>query len=177
MFHKVLVAMDTSVIGKYVFNKALSVAQANNANLMLLHVLSNEEIGSTNTPIFPGLEYYPPVIERNLELYQEQLEAFERQGLELLRSHTDIATSAGISTEFTQLYGSPGRVICNIAQNWGAELIVMGRRGRSGLSELLLGSVSNYVLHHAPCSVLIVQNSANITTSTSVEAEQITTVS
>jgi nucleotide-binding universal stress UspA family protein len=30
----------------------------------------------------------------------------------------------------------------------------MGRRGRTGLSELFLGSVSNYVTHHAPCSVL-----------------------
>ncbi|MEO0350033.1 MAG: universal stress protein, partial [Cyanobacteria bacterium P01_A01_bin.15] len=40
---------------------------------------------------------------------------------------------------------------------WNADLIMMGRRGRSGFSELLLGSVSNYVMHHAPCSVLTVQ--------------------
>ncbi len=39
----------------------------------------------------------------------------------------------------------------------GADLIVLGRRGRTGLAEALLGSVSNYVLHHAPCSVLVVQ--------------------
>ncbi len=39
----------------------------------------------------------------------------------------------------------------------GADLIVVGRRGRSGLSELILGSASNYVLHHAPCSVLTLQ--------------------
>ncbi len=44
-----------------------------------------------------------------------------------------------------------------MARNCGADVIVMGRRGHSGLSELILGSVSNYVLHHAPCSVLIVQ--------------------
>ncbi|MDB9482953.1 universal stress protein, partial [Dolichospermum circinale CS-537/05] len=35
-------------------------------------------------------------------------------------------------------------------------LIMMGRRGRSGLAEFFLGSQSNYVLHHAPCSVQIV---------------------
>jgi hypothetical protein len=37
----------------------------------------------------------------------------------------------------------------------------MGRRGRTGISELLLGSVSNYVTHHATCSVLIVQGKDN----------------
>ncbi|CCQ49032.1 hypothetical protein CWATWH8502_2292 [Crocosphaera watsonii WH 8502] len=37
------------------------------------------------------------------------------------------------------------------------DVIVMGHRGISGLQEFFLGSVSNYVLHHAPCSVLIVQ--------------------
>ena len=43
------------------------------------------------------------------------------------------------------------------SQNWEADLIVIGRRGHQGLSEILLGSVSNYVVHHAPCSVLVVQ--------------------
>ncbi|NEO28803.1 MAG: universal stress protein, partial [Kamptonema sp. SIO4C4] len=35
--------------------------------------------------------------------------------------------------------------------------VIIGRRGRVGLSEILLGSVSNYVLHHAPCAVMVVQ--------------------
>jgi nucleotide-binding universal stress UspA family protein len=48
-------------------------------------------------------------------------------------------------------------MICQVAKDWGAELIMVGRRGNSGLSELILGSVSNYVVHHAHCSVLIVQ--------------------
>jgi nucleotide-binding universal stress UspA family protein len=64
----------------------------------------------------------------------------------------------GIKTEFTQIPGNPGQTIKKIAQNWDADLIVMGSRGRTGLSELVLGSVSNYVMHHAPCSVLIVHS-------------------
>ncbi|NEO65320.1 MAG: universal stress protein, partial [Moorea sp. SIO4G2] len=39
-------------------------------------------------------------------------------------------------------------------------LIVLGRRGLGGLKEMVLGSVSNYVVHHAPCSVLVVQGVA-----------------
>ncbi|MCZ8054719.1 MAG: universal stress protein, partial [Microcystis sp. LE19-12.2C] len=50
------------------------------------------------------------------------------------------------------------KTICKVAREENIDLIVIGRRGRSGLGELFLGSVSNYVLHHAPCSVLIVQH-------------------
>lgn len=175
MFHRVLVAMDTSAISDDVFNEALFIAKTNNANLMLVHVLSNEEVGRTNMPILPTLEYYPPAIERNLELYQEQIEACEQQGLELLRSHTQVATTAGVSTEFTQSYGNPGRIICDLARNWEADLIVMGRRGRSGLSELILGSVSNYVLHHAPCAVLVVQHPVHLSAK-NTQTQQVTTV-
>ncbi|MGA7934086.1 MAG: universal stress protein, partial [Kovacikia sp.] len=81
----------------------------------------------------------------------------EQEGLKLLQSYTEKATAAGVPTEFTQNAGNPGRKICDMVQTWGADLIILGRRGRSGLNELLLGSVSNYVLHHATCSVLTVQ--------------------
>lgn len=160
MFQKILVAIDTSKISQQVFDQAVSLAKANNANLMLAHVLTEEELGSP-MPILPSLEYYPSVQERNIELYQQQREALTRQGLELLRSRYTQAVAAGVTTEHTLNNGIPGQTICKLARTWQADLIVMGRRGRSGLSELILGSVSNYVLHHAPCSVLIVQHLIN----------------
>ncbi|MGP1384853.1 MAG: universal stress protein [Thainema sp.] len=43
-----------------------------------------------------------------------------------------------------------------LAKNWGADLIMMGSHGRKGLNEMLLGSASNYVVHHATCSVMVV---------------------
>lgn len=156
MFQTILVAVDTSKISKQVFDTALSLAKASNANLMLLHVVSEEELGSP-TPILPSLEYYPSVYEKNMELYQQQREAFTKHGLEMLRSRHQEAMAAGVNVEFRQLSGSPGRLICDLALAWKADLIVTGRRGRRGLSEFFMGSVSNYVLHHAPCSVLTVQ--------------------
>jgi len=53
--------------------------------------------------------------------------------------------------------GEPGREICALAQEWSADLILLGRRGMQGLGELLLGSVSNFVMHRANCAVLVVQ--------------------
>lgn len=52
--------------------------------------------------------------------------------------------------------GHPGRVICKLAADHEVEGIVMGRRGRGTLGELLLGSISHYVIHHASRPVIIV---------------------
>ena len=157
MFEKILVPLDVSQMSKQVFAQALSLAKTSNASLMLLHVLSPEEENSP-LPIPPNLTDIYPAIGNDLTLenWREQWEMFEHQGLEMLQSSAKEATDAGISTEYRQIPGSPGKSICKLARDWQADLIVVGRRGRSGLSELLLGSISNYVLHHAPCSVLIV---------------------
>lgn len=161
MFHKILVAMDQSEICEQVFEEAVALAKATNACLLLLHALSPLEDGYP-TPVYPGPDsLYPTLHDEALKNYTRQWESFERKGLELVRSHAERAIAAGLMTEFTQNTGDPGRTICQIARTWDADLIVLGRRGRSGLSEMLLGSVSNYVLHHAPCSVLTVQGLHN----------------
>jgi len=76
----------------------------------------------------------------------------------MLRSLADKATNAGVETTFHQSLGSPDRSICELAYELNVDLIILGRRGRCGLNELILGSVSNYVLHHAHCSVLTIQH-------------------
>ena len=56
------------------------------------------------------------------------------------------------------LQGSARQVIVEEAEDWGADLIVMGCRGLGAWNRLLLGSVSNAVVHHAKCSVEIVRH-------------------
>lgn len=157
MFHKILVAIDQSPLGEIIFGKALGLAKTLEAELMILHVLSADEAGSPQMPITAtGLRSSLTMEAAVFGAYQQQWQDYEEQGLEFLRSHVQIATDAGVKTEFTQTPGYPGRVICELAQNWQANLIVVGRRGTSSLNELFLGSVSNYVLHHAPCEILVV---------------------
>lgn len=160
MFHKILVALDTSTSNRSVFEEAIALAKAFQANLMLLHVLSPEEEGSPDASLLYTPEYYVGLgmSTEILEMQQKQWEEFANRGLEMLRSFTDEATAAGVRTEFTQIPGSPGRTVCEFARNGEFDLIVIGRKGRSGLAELFLGSVSNYVLHHASCAVLVVQS-------------------
>ena len=60
-----------------------------------------------------------------------------------------------ISTEV--LFGSPDSRIVETAEGWNADLIIVGSHGYSRWERLLLGSVSDSVVHHAPCSVLVVR--------------------
>ena len=158
MYQKILVAIDISDMRQKVVREAISLSQVKQTQIMLLHVLSTEEENSP-LPIPVNLtDLYPAAgNELTLEAWRAEWEKFERQGWIILEHHAQETQSAGIATEYKQISGSPGRIICKLAREWQADLIVMGHRGRSGLPELLLGSVSNYVLHHAPCSVMIAQ--------------------
>lgn len=51
--------------------------------------------------------------------------------------------------------GEPGPVICQLAAELSAQAIVIGSRGRGGLKRMVLGSVSDYVVRNAPCSVVV----------------------
>ncbi|MEH2208056.1 MAG: universal stress protein [Nostoc sp.] len=156
MFKKILLALDCSEMGKHIFEQGIALAKMTGASLFLLHVLSTEEEGSPYIPV-STFDYYPGMWNQVSESHIQEWEKWKNQGVEMLQSFCAQANTAAVNAEFRQIPGSPSRVICDLAGNWDADLIVIGRRGHSGLAELLLGSVSNYVLHHAPCSVYVVQ--------------------
>ncbi|MBD2461466.1 universal stress protein [Oscillatoria sp. FACHB-1407] len=176
MFQKILVALDNSNMGNRVFDEAVTLAKATNASLMLLHVLTPFEDNYPTMPVAPGLDsYYPAMYGEAIEEYAKRWHQYEEHALDFLRNRAASALNEGVTAEFSQNVGDPGRAICSLAGTWSADLIVMGRRGRSGLSEFVLGSVSNYVLHHAPCSVFVVQGQADARPADTTEQEAIAT--
>ena len=167
---KILVAVDRSQSSRAIFDSALSLAQTTGATLMLLHVMTKTETGY---PTLPTYSYYPMVDDRQYELYQQQFAKYQQWGLDFLQNLTEEATAAGVNTEYTQLTGNPGRMICELASNWSADLILVGSRGLKGLKEMFLGSVSNYVTHHAPCSVLIMRKPIDEESAGAISEEEI----
>ncbi len=154
MYSKILVGIDRSSQGRKVFESALELAQVLQAELNLLHVLSPE---AAENPI----SFSPYTLSYDPELFaefQQEWENFKKECLNLLEVWAQEAQEKGIKAEFTQCYGDPGSVICQQAQEWGADLIVIGRRGHSTLGELFLGSVSSYVIHRCHCAVHLVQS-------------------
>lgn len=160
MFNKILVALDDTAMSARILEEALTLAKQLNAHLMLLHVLSPVDphhFGVQSGGI--GIEgFYPILNEQAVNQYMKEWRAYEEQGIAQLQSYAREVAAEGITVEFTQNVGDPGDVICKVAATWDANLILMGRNRKSGISEIFLGSTSNYVLHHAPCSVLAVQS-------------------
>jgi nucleotide-binding universal stress UspA family protein len=159
MFNKILIAVDSSNMGQKVFQEGLAIAKTNQAEVLLIHVLSAEEENSP-LPIPPDItEFYPAAgNELTLESWRQQWELYETKGVEMLQQYVEKAEKQGVTVTSQQIAGSPGKTICQVAKKNNIELIVIGHRGLRGISEFLLGSVSNYVLHHAHCSVLMVHN-------------------
>ena len=159
MFKRMLVALDNSDTSVAVFRRALEMAEATESTLMLLHVHNPGEPGAPEPPFVLGVDYGADISQELWESYREQRYLYEQAQVNHLAELAQSAQSIGVAAEYTFNGGNPGRLICELATNWDADLILMGRRGHSGLSELVIGSVSNYVMHHAPCSVLIIQGS------------------
>ncbi|WAL60569.1 universal stress protein [Thermocoleostomius sinensis] len=156
MVEKILVALDESQSSELVFEEALTLAKQTDAQLLLLHVLSTDERdNSALTCLVP----YSTLMTREqlVQHYRAQRQQAEAEGLTMLRAWAEMAKSQGIHARFIQAIGNPRNLICDNARTWQADLIVMGRRNHSRLSEWWTGSISKHVSCHAPCPVHVVQ--------------------
>jgi nucleotide-binding universal stress UspA family protein len=74
-----------------------------------------------------------------------------------LSEAADVVKDAGVDVEVFARQGDPADAILDVAEETGADLIIVGNKGMTGAKRFLLGSVPNKVSHHAPCSVLIIR--------------------
>lgn len=151
MFHRILVAIDNLESSQAIFEQAISVAKSNQAELMILHVQSPFNDGYL-------VDSYLGITQLEFHEHMKQFRESEDIGIRMLKLLEEKAIAAGVTPEFTQNVGDPGKVICILAKTWNADLIAVGRHYTTGLNEFFIGSVSNYVLHHARCHVLVLQN-------------------
>ena len=139
----VMLAVDLTEESDPVAQRALSIAEANSAELHVVHVIEPLSLA------------YGGDVPMDLSTIQDQIH-------EQAKSHlATFATKLGIDAERQHLiFGRPESEIQRISEANGADLIVVGSHGRHGLA-LLLGSTANGVLHGAPCDVLAVRVGSN----------------
>ncbi len=157
-FKKIFAALDDSELGHRVLGQALELALANRAELMLFHCVAVSSAGEMALPIPVNLGMNVQLMNQAYQAQHLRLESEVKQSEGLLQNYCAAAANQGVQAEFDcKINADPGHCICESSQNWGADLIVLGRRGRTGIAEAVLGSVSNHVFHRAACSVLVIQ--------------------
>ena len=151
MFNRILVAIDHSKSSAAVFEKALNLAENNGSELMIQSVLAPFD------DVYP-MDPYVGLPTVDVYAYRDNWHKRESAGLEKLKVLEQEASAAGVPIEFTQSVGDPGKLICSLSETWSADLVIVGRRGLSSVSEFFMGSVSHYVLHHVSCDILVIKS-------------------
>ena len=145
MFKKIVVGTDGSDTAKEAVRQAVDLAK---------NVGATVNVVSAYRPVDEGR------LRRERQEVPEDLKWMvnPREDVEaLLREVTDEAKESGVSIEGFAREGEPADALIDVAEEEGADLIVVGNRGMTGASRFVLGSVPNKVSHHAPCSVMIVR--------------------
>lgn len=97
-----------------------------------------------------------PIFE-NTYAHLEELEVYlQDQSQQIIDAALARFAERGLQAGQLRLKGDPGRSIVDAADDLHCDLIVMGSRQHGSVQRLLLGSVSNYVLHHSACPVLMI---------------------
>ena len=171
MFKKILVALNKSLEASAVLDSALSMSQPG-SELLLLHFIDWQmqevspgiDLGTLYDINISGDRYdwSRQRLHQEVEICDLWLETLAKK----VRQHN-------ILCDRDCCIGNCNLGISNRAKEWGADLIIVGRRGHKNISEIFLGSVSNYVIHHAPCSVFVVQGSKSLELKTEMLAEEI----
>lgn len=156
MLQKILVAIDKSDISLQALEEAIALAKATQAQIKLIHVLDDRDPDQPTFPYISEFHDHTNLSNALLSTYHQDYQLFINRSWEWLNWQTNQATEAGLEASCDQPNGPAGHSICRSAKEWDADLVVIGSRCLMGLKELLLGSVSNYVVHHAPCSVHVV---------------------
>ncbi len=153
---KILLATDGSSESELATRTAVDLARMSDSELHVIHVLDGAPSPALLYPEAAdpeGIEMPDPVLEEDLERRAEQ------RSRELLDAEVERVQAVGGTVEQAHLMmGDAAREIVHLAEDVGAGLVVVGSRGRGGIRRALMGSVSDSVVRHAHCPVLVVRH-------------------
>lgn len=137
---KVLIPVNDSLTTQQTIKDIITYKEKFLPQLVLLHVI-NDQLAYRMIPDF------------QIEMVRENAEKAARKRLETLAAEL---REVGFEIELRLEFGAPRRVIPQIANDEEFQLLVIGRKAKSGeIRDVLFGSVANYVLHNVKCPVLL----------------------
>src|SRR2546423_3597821 len=143
MFRDMLVAVDGSSHAERALSEAIVLARQSEGSLTLVTVVPELTTWAVGAGFTPAVDYQP--LHDDLEReYREMLDAAQAK------------IPPEVPSRAVLLEGRPGQAIVSEAKSGSHDLVVMGSRGRGELRSMVLGSVSEEVLHASPVPVLVV---------------------
>ena len=147
MYEKILVAVDGSETSLQALSHAVELASAFGSTITLLSVVDRR--------MLPFSEEYGPEVQESQEgLTRRVVENLNEVTVELGESHPDIRIDTRVEG------GRPAKIIVDVAEEEGFDLIVMGSQGFGMIAGWFLGSVSNEVVHSCTKPLLIVKKTS-----------------
>jgi len=141
---KILLAIDDSKFSEAATQAVIRQMKPEGAEVCVLHVVE-------------ALLLMPDLRAGTMREIEASEERFRKRGRELAGRQAQQLKAAGFDARAAVKEGDHRAEIIDYANQWGADLIVLGSHGRKGLDRFLMGSVAEYVARHAKCSVQIVR--------------------
>jgi nucleotide-binding universal stress UspA family protein len=139
MFSHIIVAWDGSDHARRAVEYGVEIAKRFDARLQLLSVARHAEHAETQ--------------DERRESRRDAREFYETSARELLAA----GSQRGVEAELLIVEGGhPAEAIVDTARKVGADLIIVGRRGLSGMTRFLIGSISDRIARYAHCPVLLI---------------------
>ncbi|HCT0355193.1 TPA: universal stress protein [Staphylococcus pseudintermedius] len=142
MYKNILIAVDGSHEAEWTFNKAVAVAKRNNAKLIIVNVIDSRT--------YTSFEVYDSHFTEKSKSFAEKL----------LDGYRQVAQDEGIQNVETRLeFGSPKSVLPKLAsdENSDVDLVMCGTSGLNAVERFIVGSVSEAIVRHSACDVLVVR--------------------
>ncbi|AFY70045.1 UspA domain-containing protein [Thalassoporum mexicanum PCC 7367] len=149
---KFLVAIDGSEASQQAIERTLTLAQPGKDKITLMTVME------------PLSTYYPRLMMPTGDWVGVQAmpdpdhekALLERAG-SLLHASAQVCQQAGVDCDTKLELGAPRHVICDLAKAEAPDFLVIGSRGLGTMERVMLGSVSDFVVHHCTCPVIVVR--------------------
>jgi nucleotide-binding universal stress UspA family protein len=144
LFDKIMVATDGSDASRHASDLGIALAKRLEGKVIAVYVLDIQRLVQLHGyASMPGLK-------------ENLLDAMTEEGEEAVAYVENRSNEAGVSCDKAILRGNPSEEIIRYSEEIGADVLVMGNIGRTGLSRFLLGSVADKVVRHSAVSIIVV---------------------
>jgi nucleotide-binding universal stress UspA family protein len=152
VYKVIVVGTDGSDTARVAVQKATTLASLTGATLHVVHAAQRRSPGVIAFAASGGVSELAAA-DKNKAIVAESREICEQAATEARR--------LAVEFKLHPVAGEPADALIAVAEDVGADLLVVGNRGMSGARRFVLGSVPNTVSHHCPCSLLIVDTTSD----------------